>query len=118
MLCVAASIRNIAGYSLGAYTPTFFRDKFQLSDTEYGHTMALMGVIVAICGTLGSNLGGWMSDRLAASSPSAKLDVIALSQVLAAPCILGVLSATTASQALGTLTLPLVLLPTFISWIE
>jgi hypothetical protein len=127
VLCLAAAVRQVAGYSLGAYFPSFFRQSFQLSDREYADTMVVVGVIVATAGTAGALLGtalpcqansreagggrqswgvgerrwggglcrqhaaercgtrcgagGALSDWLQRSSASAKLDVIAVSQV-------------------------------------
>ena len=59
-LLAAASIRNIPGYALGAWLPTFFKRNYGASD--YG---IFVGIVVLFGGGLGSFLGGFISDRFA-----------------------------------------------------
>ncbi|EGD75542.1 hypothetical protein PTSG_06612 [Salpingoeca rosetta] len=56
-IVAASSIRQIAGLSLGAYLPSFFKDTFNLDDSEYNHTMLVVGMIVLTCGSAGAMLG-------------------------------------------------------------
>jgi len=58
MLLVAGAIRNIPGYALGAWLPTFFKRNYGVSD--YGIPV---GLVILFGGGLGSFLGGFISDR-------------------------------------------------------
>eukprot|EP00043_Microstomoeca_roanoka_P011647 m.109974 g.109974 ORF g.109974 m.109974 type:complete len:345 (+) comp15257_c0_seq3:452-1486(+) len=109
MIVVASSVRQIAGFTLGAYLPSFFQDVFDLSKSEYNHTMLLVGMIVLVCGSTGSLLGGFLSDKLMRRSPGAKAHVIAVSQLIAAPFIAGTLFANSRATALG------ILIPSFVT---
>ena len=60
LLLVAASIRNIPGYALGAWLPTFYKREFGVSSQHYGIPV---GLAVIFGGGLGSFLGGFLSDR-------------------------------------------------------
>ncbi len=61
MLLVAGSIRNIPGYALGAWLPTFYRRQFP--DTLPDDFSVIVGVVVLFGGGLGCFLGGFVSDR-------------------------------------------------------
>ena len=58
LLLVAGSVRNIPGYALGAWLPTFFKRNYGASD--YGIPV---GLVILFGGGLGSFLGGFISDR-------------------------------------------------------
>lgn len=60
MLVVAGSVRNIAGYALGAWLPTFFVAQYCVSSADYG---LKAGLVVLFGGTAGAFLGGFVSDR-------------------------------------------------------
>ena len=60
MLIFAGSVRNIAGYALGAWLPTFFVVEYCVSSDDYG---IKVGLVVLFGGGLGSFLGGFLSDR-------------------------------------------------------
>ncbi|CAI8021136.1 Protein spinster [Geodia barretti] len=98
LLLVAASVRNIPGYALGAWLPTFFKRNYGASD--YGIPV---GLAIIFGGGLGSFLGGFVSDRLSSRWRGSKPFVIAGSQLVAAPCIIAVLLAPTARESYGLL---------------
>ena len=58
LLLVAGSVRNIPGYALGAWLPTFFKRNYGASD--YGIPV---GLVIIFGGGLGCFLGGFISDR-------------------------------------------------------
>ena len=62
LLLVAASIRNIPGYALGAWLPTFYVRVHDVVSSDYG---IKVGLVVIFGGGLGSFLGGFFSDRYA-----------------------------------------------------
>lgn len=68
LLLVAGSIRNIPGYALGAWLPTFFKRNYGASD--YGIPV---GLVIIFGGGLGSFLGGFISDRSASPPAEATL---------------------------------------------
>jgi len=102
LLLVAASIRNIPGYALGAWLPTFYKREFGVSSQHYGIPV---GLAVIFGGGLGSFLGGFFSDRLSSRWKNAKAFVIAISQFLAAPCIAAVLLVPSPEVSYGLLVL-------------
>ena len=59
MLLIAGSVRNIAGYALGAWLPTYYVRVFQLQSDEYG---IKVGLAVLFGGGIGSFLGGFLAD--------------------------------------------------------
>lgn len=60
LLLIAGSIRNIPGYALGAWLPTFFVRRFGVDASHYSIPV---GLAVLFGGGLGSFLGGFISDR-------------------------------------------------------
>jgi hypothetical protein len=62
LLLIAGSIRNIPGYALGAWMPTFFVRRFGV---DASHFSVPVGLAVLFGGGLGSFLGGFISDRSA-----------------------------------------------------
>jgi MFS family permease len=98
LLLVAGSVRNIPGYALGAWLPTFFKRNYGASD--YGIPV---GLVIIFAGGLGSFLGGFISDRFSSRWKGSKPFVIAASQLLAAPCIIAVLLAPTARESYALL---------------
>ena len=59
MLLVAGSIRNIPGYALGAWLPTYYARAFGLSSSHYG---IKVGFVVIFGGGIGCFVGGLLSD--------------------------------------------------------
>ncbi len=59
MLLLAGSIRNIPGYALGGWLPTFYARAFGLTSSDYG---IKVGLVVIFGGGLGCFLGGMLSD--------------------------------------------------------
>ena len=60
MLLIAGSIRNIPGYALGAWLPTFFDRQYNV---EASHFAIPVGLVVLFGGGAGSFIGGFLSDR-------------------------------------------------------
>ena len=60
LLLVAGSVRNIPGYALGAWLPTFFVRQYGVDSS---HFSIPVGLVVLFGGGLGSFLGGFISDR-------------------------------------------------------
>ena len=67
LLLLCGSVRNIAGYSLLTWLPTFFVKEYCVGSADYGWKVAL---VVLFGGGLGSFLGGFFSDRLVCCTPS------------------------------------------------
>eukprot|EP00117_Sycon_ciliatum_P028397 scpid29311/ scgid5891/ Protein spinster homolog 1; Protein not really started; Spinster-like protein len=99
-LCVAASVRNLGGYSLGSWLATFYRVHYDQSAEQYGATVALVSLFGGLLGSMG---GGLLADMLSARGAHWKAYVIAVSQVIATPCIIGVFIAPTATASYGIL---------------
>ena len=60
MLLIAASIRNISGYALGAWMPTFFVREYGATAKDFA---VPVGLAVLLGGGVGCFLGGFISDR-------------------------------------------------------
>lgn len=60
LLVAAGAVRNIAGYALGAWLPTFFVVQYCVSSADYG---LKAGLVVLFGGTTGAFLGGFLADR-------------------------------------------------------
>ncbi len=60
LLLVAGSVRNISGYALGAWLPTFFVRRYGLTPSDFSIPV---GLVVLFGGGLGCFLGGFISDR-------------------------------------------------------
>ena len=59
LLLVAGSVRNIPGYALGYWLPTYYSKVFQVGSHDYGPKV---GLVVLFGGALGCFLGGALSD--------------------------------------------------------
>lgn len=90
MLLLASSVRNLPGYALGGWLPTFFSRDLKEPGSVYGWKNAL---IVLTGGCLGAILGGYLADRAAKTKHDRKSYVISVSQVIAGPAIVGTLLA-------------------------
>ncbi|XP_065836551.1 MFS-type efflux pump MSMEG_3705-like [Oscarella lobularis] len=93
LLLLAGSVRNLPGYAIGGWLATFYKRDLDQDSEVYGRNVA---IIVAIGGICGAAIGGFLSDRLGKKRPEAKAYVIAVSQILAAPTIIGTLLASNA----------------------
>jgi MFS family permease len=100
MLLVAGSIRNISGYALGYWLPTYYVRAFGLSSGEFGPKV---GLVVLFGGGIGCFIGGLLSDWLSRYRQGAKAYVIACSQLLAVPAIAGVLLVNSPDASFGLL---------------
>ena len=65
MLLIAGSIRNISGYALGAWMPTFFVREYRDFDVTAKDFAIPVGLAVLLGGGVGCFLGGFISDRYA-----------------------------------------------------
>lgn len=59
-LCLAASLRNLGGYSLGSWLATFYRVHYNEGSERYGIAVA---VVSLLGGLTGSFLGGLLADK-------------------------------------------------------
>ncbi|XP_065184376.1 protein spinster-like [Sycon ciliatum] len=82
IITVAASVRFIGGYALGAWCATFYREHYGEPPRSYG--MKLFIVFMA-GGLPGSILGGFIADKTMKYGLHWKAYVIALTQAIAAP---------------------------------
>jgi MFS family permease len=88
LLLLCGSVRNIAGYSLLTWLPTFFVKEYCVGSADYGWKVAL---VVLFGGGLGSFLGGFFSDRLTKYNiPNGRAVVISIGQLLAVPANIAV----------------------------
>ena len=60
LLLAAGSIRNIPGYAIGAWLPTFYALEHDVRPSSYG---VRVGLVIVFGGGLGSFLGGFLADR-------------------------------------------------------
>lgn len=60
VLLIAGSIRNIPGYALGSWLPTFFKRQYGV---DSNHFAIPVGLVVLFGGGAGSFVGGFLSDR-------------------------------------------------------
>ncbi|XP_033096583.1 protein spinster homolog 1-like [Anneissia japonica] len=102
MLTTAAAIRHIGGYALGTWLATFYMRQFSQDSVDYGINIAL---VVLFGGSLGCLIGGILADRYSTSKRQAKAYVIAVSQCIAAPCIVAPLLVPKVSTSYGLLCL-------------
>ena len=63
MLLIAGSIRNISGYALGAWMPTFFVREYRDFNVTAKDFAIPVGLAVLLGGGVGCFLGGFISDR-------------------------------------------------------
>ena len=84
---------------------------YGMDSQDYG---LYLGLIVLFGGGLGSIIGGLLSDKLMHYSPAAKVYVIAVSQILAAPCIFAVLWVSSYTTSFGLLFLAYVTAETWL----
>jgi len=63
MLLIAGSIRNIPGYAIGAWLPTFYTRQYPDPDELPEDYSIIVGIVVLFGGGLGCFLGGFVSDR-------------------------------------------------------
>lgn len=88
VLCLAAGIRNIGGYALGAWLATYYARVFFLSSKDFG---LIIASIVLIGGGVSSLFAGYLADRFSEHHRPAKAYIITISQVLAIPFTLAAL---------------------------
>eukprot|EP00912_Choanoflagellata_sp_UC4_P001697 UC4_evm1s1080 len=88
LLLCASSIRMSAGYSLGAWTATFYKDYHKKSGADIGLPI---GLIVLFGGGSGALIGGWLGDRFIERSRGSKAYVAMASSLLAVPFTVGFL---------------------------
>ncbi|CAH1785992.1 unnamed protein product [Owenia fusiformis] len=88
LLCLAGSIRNAGGYVWAYNTQPYFESIHQTRD----QIAKFMSWIPLIGGSLGAVLGGFISDRVVTRrGPTARIMVLVISQLVAAPFAAGAL---------------------------
>jgi MFS family permease len=106
-VALASGVTAISGFASGAWMPSFFMRVHGLSLVEAG---MVLGVGGTLGGMLGGVVGGILADRLAQRHPSWQLKVAALGTLLSIPSQVAVLLWQGPAIALGSMTLPLVVL--------
>eukprot|EP00164_Ancoracysta_twista_P010194 GFYU01015313.1.p1 GENE.GFYU01015313.1~~GFYU01015313.1.p1 ORF type:complete len:615 (+),score=86.10 GFYU01015313.1:108-1952(+) len=79
LLCFAAAIRNIAGYSIGGWIATFYRRQHALSASDID---VWYGVIACVGGSVGAAWSGYLIKVVVARSSAHYLVVPALGQLV------------------------------------
>jgi predicted MFS family arabinose efflux permease len=92
------SFLSINGYAMGFSIPEFFVRYHGFSRSEIG---SLWGLISAVGGGLGVAMGGYLSDRFKARTPSGRLMVGMMNALLPLPFLLPALNVTDGTLALG-----------------
>ncbi|KAK2143591.1 hypothetical protein LSH36_829g00010 [Paralvinella palmiformis] len=88
LLCLAGSVRNAAGY-VWAYNTQVYYESIGESRADIGRYMSW---IPLAAGCVGVALGGFISDRVVKRvGPHARLGVLIISQIVAAPFVAGAL---------------------------
>ncbi|XP_071965382.1 MFS-type efflux pump MSMEG_3705-like [Antedon mediterranea] len=100
ILTSAAAIREIGGYALGTWLATFYSRRFGQTSVDYGVNI---GLVVLFGGTTGCLIGGYLADRYSTNNRPAKAYVIAVSQIVAAPCVVAPLIVPDVTASYGLL---------------
>ena len=97
-LMVAAACQAILGYAVLSWGVTYLRRVFDMSGAEAGFSF---GLIAAICGAIGTSIGGYMSDRLAERDRRWYAWLAAIVSIAAFPFAVGFVLGETAAWALA-----------------
>jgi len=79
ILIVAAALRFLGGFSIGAFMPIFYKREFESYQDEYSY---LNAGVVSAGGALSSYLGGYLSDLWTKKEPKARAWVPAIGSIL------------------------------------
>lgn len=103
LLSLGASLSSTFAYGSAFWLPSFFGRSFHLSLRE---TAQYYGAIVLVGGVIGVWSGGWLADRLGGRSKAAYPLIPAIAFVIAAPCFLAALTATSLPVAFVLFLIP------------
>ena len=82
---VYPSILAVIGYGSLAWAPTLLQRRFDLPTSEAG---VIIGILIAVCGTLGTLISGWLSDYWHKQQlPAARFRVTLVGQCLLFPTV-------------------------------
>lgn len=91
LLLFATSLRFLAGFTIGIWIVPFYRERFPGSiGTEFA---LLQAIVTGVAGFLSVAGGGLLADRLSKSNRRFRMWVPAFGSLLAVPCWLGALNA-------------------------
>ncbi|XP_071846012.1 MFS-type efflux pump MSMEG_3705-like [Apostichopus japonicus] len=82
VLCIAAGIRAIGGYALGAWLATYYARVLMLPSRQFGFILA---IIVFLGGGMSSLVAGYLADKCSEDHRPAKAYIITITQLLAIP---------------------------------
>jgi len=89
-LIIAATLRFIGGFSIGAFLPLFYKRQFEDYNDEYS---ILNAAVISVGGALSSFLGGFIADRWSRTQIKARAWVPAIGSLLGFFPFVGVLYA-------------------------
>ncbi len=81
-VAIGLGLQSIAGYGITTWLPAFYQRFHDMSGAEVGTALAL---IIGIGGSVGSLLGGWMSDALARNDKRWYLWISAIAAIIGIP---------------------------------
>ena len=103
-LLYASTLSSVSGYGVNAWFPAFFMRTHELSISQVG---LIIGIIGGGCGIAGALLGGWLFDRISNQhSTRAALRLLAAVLIVAYPMSLALFFASNLSIAIGFLLIP------------
>jgi MFS family permease len=88
-LVLGLSFCAFTGYGIGGWTPIFFMRIHEQSSASVG---SIVGITAAIAGLIGVTGGGWLADRLRATSPVGRIHVALLTTIVPIPLALWMLT--------------------------
>jgi MFS family permease len=88
-LVLGLSFCAFTGYGIGGWTPIFFMRIHEQSSASVG---SIVGITAAIAGVIGVTGGGWLADRLRATSPVGRIYVALLTTTVPIPLALWMLT--------------------------
>jgi MFS family permease len=84
-ILVYPSILAIIGYGSLAWAPALMQRRFDMPPSESGQ---IVGLLIAVCGTVGTLASGWLSDRWHNRGvPAARFRVTLVGQAILLPCV-------------------------------
>lgn len=115
-LIAAATLVVTSTTILALWMPAYLIRNFQVNETQLGPAL---GLVVGVAGMLGTITVGWLSDRVSRHKPSRRVLLGALIQLLAWPCMVGILLAGDYVSALWSMLVPgfLCYAPVALSWV-
>lgn len=82
---VYPAILAVIGYGSLAWAPTLMQRRFEMPTSESGQ---VIGLLIAICGTVGTLISGWLSDFWHNNNtPAARFRVTLVGQAALLPCV-------------------------------